>query len=508
MATLSVMFPIDFLYRGAWQVPENVALEDGTTVLRYGELVGQVQALAAAFQQVDPLPGSRVGVCAHNTIDHAVVLLATLAAGKVWVPLNPRETASELDAKVDAARPGILVIGEDCAGKVTPRSQTLFVADATGRGTVAAAIARNSGKSPTWPGGLGRDDTQAIKFTGGSSGKPKGVLQPYRSWLVQAASQIHHLALGPGDKFLAAAPLTHGTSCYVLPILGAGGCLSMLKSASPPVILDALVTRAVSVTFLAPTTIYRMMAEPGATRTYPALRNLIYGGAAMRPAEIECARQIFGPKIATTYGQTEASQIITFMPPDAFGNADLLASVGQPSFLTAVSIRAPDGGELPRGEAGEIWVRGDLVMTGYLDRPDLTAETIVDGWLRTGDVGMFDERQFLFIKDRIRDVIISGGFNVYPSDVEAALGSHPAIMECVAFGQPDPMWGERVEAAVELHRGARATAEEILAHVKAAIGPVKTPKRLHIADSLPRSAVGKVLRREAKRLYSGPEGAP
>jgi acyl-CoA synthetase (AMP-forming)/AMP-acid ligase II len=161
---------------------------------------------------------------------------------------------------------------------------------------------------------------------------------------------------------------------------------------------------------------------------------------------------------------------------------------------------------VPQGEDGEICVRGDLIMTGYLDRPDLTAETIVDGWLRTGDVGAFDARHFLFIKDRIRDVIISGGFNVYPSDVEAALGRHPAVMECVAFGQPDPMWGERVEAAVELHRGAAATAEEILAHVKAAIGSVKTPKRLHIADSLPRSAVGKVLRREAKRLYSGEGG--
>lgn len=502
------MFSIDFLYRGAWLAPEHVALEDGTTALRYGELVGRVHALAAAFQQRDSQPGSRVGICAYNTIDHAVALLAALAAGKVWVPLNPRETTAELDAKVEAARPSILVVGEDCAGKVTPGAQTLFVADAAGPGTVAAAIAGNSGHRPAWPGGLGRDDTQAIKFTGGSSGKPKGVLQPYRSWLVQAASQIHHLALGPSDKFLAAAPLTHGTSCYVLPILGAGGCLSMLQNASPAAILDAFVTRAVSATFLAPTTIYRMMAEPGAARPYPALRNLIYGGAAMRPAEIERARQIFGPKIATTYGQTEASQIVTFMPADAFGNSDLLASVGQPSFLTAVSIRAPDGGEVPRGEAGEICVRGDLVMTGYLDRPDLTAETIVGGWLRTGDVGMFNERQFLFIKDRIRDIIISGGFNVYPSDVEAALGRHPAVMECVAFGQPDPMWGERVEAAVELHRGATATAEEILVHVKAAIGSVKTPKRLHIADSLPRSAVGKVLRREAKRLCSGPEGAP
>ena len=505
MLVCASMFPIEFLYRGAWLAPGAVALDDGATALRYGELVGRVHALAAAFQQCDPRPSSRVGICAYNSIDHAVALLATLAAGKVWVPLNPLETAGELDAKVDAVRPSILVVSNDCMGKVSVGASMRFAADSTGEGSISAAIARNAGKCPVWPAKLGRDDAQAIKFTGGSSGRPKGVVQPYRSWIVQAASQIHHLALGPHDKFLAAAPLTHGTSCYVLPIIGAGGCLSMLKRSTPAAILEAFVARGISTTFLAPTTIYRMLADPSAARPYPALRHLIYGGAAMRPNEIERARQTFGPKVATTYGQTEASQIVTFMSSDDFGDPTLLASVGRPSLLTSVSIRAPDGSELPIGETGEICVRGDLVMSGYLDRPELTAETIVDGWLHTGDVGAFDERRFLFIKDRIRDVIISGGFNIYPSDVEAALGRHPAVMECVAFGVPDAEWGERVEAAVELHRGASATADELVGHVKTEIGSVKAPKRLHIADSLPRSAVGKVLRREAKLLYGGKE---
>jgi len=501
------MFPIDLLHRGAVLAPDGIALEDDHVRIRHAELTGRVEALAAALQNLDPAAGSRVGICAYNTVDHVIALLATLAAGKVWVPLNPREPAGEVGAKIAAARPSILIAGAACRDRIGTGRPPDLVADETGPGTIAEAIARNRGRRPAWPGALGRDDTQAIKFTGGSSGTPKGVLQPYRSWTAQAASQIHHLGLGPPDRFLVAAPLTHGTSCYVLPILGAGGCLSVLPQPGPAAILDAFADRAITTTFLAPTTIYRMMAEPGlAERRFPALRHLIFGGAGMRPDEILRARRLFGPVIETTFGQTEASQIITFMPAAAFEDEARLGSVGRPSLLTAVSIRGPDGAALPPGEAGEICVRGDLVMTGYLDRPELTAETIVEGWLRTGDVGVLDAQGYLYLKDRIRDVIISGGFNVYPSDVEAALGRHPQVMECVVFGMPDPIWGERVEAAVELHRGAEAAAEDILAFVKAEIGSVKTPKRLHIAAELPRSAVGKVLRREAKQRYGAPPG--
>jgi acyl-CoA synthetase (AMP-forming)/AMP-acid ligase II len=157
---------------------------------------------------------------------------------------------------------------------------------------------------------------------------------------------------------------------------------------------------------------------------------------------------------------------------------------------------------LPPGEMGEIVCRGDLVMNGYLDMPEETAKTIVDGWLHTGDAGTMDERGYVFIKDRIRDVIISGGFNVYPTDVEAALALHPAVHECIVFGVPDAKWGERVEAAIQLKPGRSFDEAEIVAFLKARVGAVKTPKKIHVAESLPRSAVGKVLRREARKLFA------
>ena len=173
--------------------------------------------------------------------------------------------------------------------------------------------------------------------------------------------------------------------------------------------------------------------------------------------------------------------------------------------MTRVAIMDATGKLLPAGEQGEIVVAGDLVMSGYLDNPEQTAEALVDGWLHTGDVGYLDEREYLFLKDRLKDVIISGGLNVYPSDVEAALVAHPAIHECVVFGCPDEKWGEAVHVAIELRDGEDASAADIIAYAKTRIGSVQAPKQVHFVDSLPRSAVGKVQRREVRALIEKAE---
>jgi len=198
--------------------------------------------------------------------------------------------------------------------------------------------------------------------------------------------------------------------------------------------------------------------------------------------------------------------LITGMTAAEFEDERNLASVGRATALMEVRIVSPDGEVLPPGEMGEIVCRGDLLMTGYLDMPEETAKTVIDGWLHTGDAGLLDERGYLFIKDRLRDVIISGGFNVYPSDVEAVLAQHPAVRECIVFSMPDDKWGERVEAALSLAPGGAFDERDILGFLRERIGPVKTPKRLHVADDLPRSAVGKVLRREARRLFGEAPG--
>ncbi len=507
------MQPVDLIYRAAARRPDAVAVEAPGISLGHRELAARADALAVALQSMDPEPQSRVGVCAYNNVEHLIALLAVMAADKIWVPLNPLDASRDLSSKIAAARPSLLIADEACLGKFDPGSAPVLIA-ARGKDSASAGalhiddlIARHRGERPRRQG-LSPALTQAIKFTGGSSGKPKGVLQPYRAWIAGASSMIHAFGFGPTDRYLMAAPLTHGTSCYVTPILAAGGTLVFMEGKTTPgKVLDAFQGQDITTSFLPPTLIYMMMqAMEQEPRRFERLRLLIYGAAIMPPEKIRQARALFGPVIATNYGLTEAPQIITALTPEEATDESTIASVGRASFMTRVGIVDAAGALLPTGEQGEIVISGDLLMSGYLDNPQQTAEALVDGWLHTGDVGYLDERGFLFLKDRLKDVIISGGFNVYPSDVEAALAAHPAIHECVVFGRPDEKWGEAVQVAIELRQGADASAEDIIAFAKQQVGSVQAPKQVHFMDSLPRSAVGKVQRREVRAMTERVEG--
>ncbi|MES2402550.1 MAG: AMP-binding protein, partial [Pseudomonadota bacterium] len=237
------------------------------------------------------------------------------------------------------------------------------------------------------------------------------------------------------------------------------------------------------------------------TQDFSALRHLIWSGAAATPEKFKQARKLFGNVVESAYGQAEASSVATVLRAHDIIDDETLASVGKPTLLTHVEIMAPDGTILPVGEAGEIVIRGDIRMIEYLEMPDVTAKTIVNGWVHTGDIGQFDARGYLYIKGRLRDVVITGGFNVYPLDVEDVLCRNAAVQEAVVFGPPDDKWGERVEAAITLRRGAKADPEELIEFVRQALGPVKTPKAIHILDDLPRSVVGKVQRREVREQF-------
>jgi len=494
------MLPVDMIYAQAARTPDRLAVETPEVALSYAELAARVDALAAGFQALDPAPQSRVGICANNTLEHLLALLATMAAEKVWIPLNARDAGEELDLKLDAARPSIVVVDEDCLGKLSAD----FGRRVIGRGghagmadSVAGLIDVRTGRGPA-RSALDAEATQAIKFTGGSSGRPKGVLQPYRAWLTGAACMIHELGLGADDRYLVAAPLTHGTSCYITPTLAVGGTLVLGAPVMRPAdMLEAFAGQAITTTFIPPTVIYMMMAELGNDAPgFPALSRLIYGGASMPPEKIREAQRLFGPVIGTNYGQTEAPQVITYLSPPDMMDDRTVASVGHASLLTRVAILDPGSDAvLGSGEEGEIAVSGGLLMSGYLDMPDATAEVLRGGWLRTGDVGLLDGRGYLFLKDRLRDVIISGGFNVYPSDVEAVLVRHEAVHECVVFGLPDEKWGESVHAAVVRRPGAQTDEAALIEFAKRHVGSVKAPKAIHFKDDLPRSGVGKVLRR-------------
>ena len=510
------MYPIDFFWRAARRWPQRVAIDGPDGLMSYAELAEAVAALAVAYQAIDPTPQSRVGICAPNSRTHLIALLAALASGKTWIPLNPRSTQFEIGRILDSTQPTILVADHASRPLLAQASVQRVVwidpADtfaeqpngvAVSQTTVHELIDRYRGGRPA-PIDAPQSASQAIKFTGGTTGTPKGVMQPYRAWMANIVNQIHAWQFDELDRYVVAAPITHGTSTYIVPVLAQGGCLVLPANAGAEGVREAFRDRSGTACFMPPTLIYMLMGLPGASREdFPYLRLMIYGGAPMPPHKIREARSFFGPVLATTYGQTEAPQILTVMRPEDLADDSRLSSVGTVGWFSEIAIMSPQGALLPPGEVGEVVARGDLVMTGYWALPDKTAETVVDGWLRTGDRGYLDETGFLYLKDRIRDVVITGGFNVYPVDVEDTLGRHPAVHECTVFGLPDEKWGEAVQAAVQLRPGMSADEAELRAFVRERLGPVQTPKHIHFYDDLPRSSVGKVVKAAVRdRLLS------
>lgn len=488
-------FPIDFFWRAAERWPARIAIDAPAESVRYDQLAAQVGALAAAFTAIDPAPQSRVGICAGNSAAHIAALLAAMACGKTWVPLNPKSTLGETRRIIDATAPTILIADEAGAA---------LLGDAPGSRIALAdlpALFERHAAAPRPVFDLPAEATQAIKFTGGSTGLPKGVMQPYRAWTACIERQIEAWQLNEHDRCVLAAPVTHGTGTYVLPVLAQGGCHVVLAGAGAEAVRSAFREHGGTLCFMPPTLVYMLMALPGASRAdFPRLRCLIYGGAPMPPEKIREVRAFFGPVLGTTYGQTEAPQILTVMRVDAFDDKRRWAAVGRATGPDELAIMAPDGRLLPSGEVGEVVARGDLVMSGYWRLPDKTAETLIDGWLHTGDRGLIDAHGYLFLKDRLRDIVITGGFNVYPVDVENTLGQHPAVHECAVFGLPDDKWGEAVHAAVQLRPGRPASEAELTAFVRERLGPVATPKHVHLHASLPRSPVGKVLKSALREL--------
>ena len=505
-----IMMPVDNFFRSARRWPKRIAVEilknDRVQTICYGDLAQTVNALAAALQAIDPEPQSRVGICAYNNYEHLVAWLATYAAGKVWVPLNPRNGIEELDRIIALTEPSIIFVEGNCLDKFGAADAALIGTKKTGSTArlevwIADIIEQHKGKEPKRHK-LAGDDLQAIKFTGGSSGIPKGVMQTYRVFNCCIATMLVSYEFSGQDRHLIAAPMTHGANTIILPIFAVGGTQLFIDQTSPSNILSAIEKLRVTTMFVPPTIIYMMLEdETIRKRDLSSLRHFIVGGASIRPDVVAKAMPIFNHAMEACFGQTEVPQIAICMRARDWQEPDNYASTGQPTFLTQVGIMDKDGALVPAGVEGELVFAGDLVMKGYYKMPEKTRETIIDGWLHTGDIAYMDERGFVFIKDRIRDVVVTGGFNVYPNDVEAALGQHPDISECVVFGLPDQKWGEAVHAAVELSGEKRVSEAELIDFVKTRLGSIKTPKRIHITDQLPRSPVGKVLRREAKTQF-------
>ncbi|KXO98340.1 class I adenylate-forming enzyme family protein [Tsukamurella pseudospumae] len=444
-------------------------------------------------------------------------VLGIWRAGRTWVPLHPGEPAStsaqlmrQFDCEALFFHSSMRTEAEELCAAL-PQVSLVICIDSDLDGAYTSLenwIDGAPSTRPTVPYDM--DDVVMISPTGGTTGLPKGVMNTHRTLANTCAHLLMAFEYGDDEHVvnLAAAPLTHSAGIVTLPTMVRGGTVVIIERPDPASVVAAIEEHHVTDLFLPPTVIYRMLDwVAGRDCDFSSLRYFVHGAAPMSVEKLKRAIEVFGPVMMAAYGQTEAFAAIAYARPDERVKNGIMVpdsrldSCGRPYPLISVEIRDRNDAAVSVGESGEICVRGDLVMKGYYKQPDKTAETIVDGWLHTGDVGHLDEDGYLYITDRTKDMIISGGFNVYPSEIEQVIWGHPAVADCAVIGVPDPDWGEKVIAVVELSPGQQVDGAELIALVKEALGSVRTPKRIDIVPSLPRSGTGKVLKRALREDY-------
>jgi acyl-CoA synthetase (AMP-forming)/AMP-acid ligase II len=357
-------------------------------------------------------------------------------------------------------------------------------------------------------GKVQEEEIATISYTGGTTGIPKGVVHSHRTRVNMVIMEMLDFGIGSNEVFLATAPLTHGTGSLVLPVFLRGGCCVAVQGFKARQILEVIQNEKVTSSFLVPTMIYALIDHPDVKKyDTSSLRNIIYGGAPIAPERLKEAVEAFGPVFTQVYGQVEVPMAITVLPREEhvnFGNKEAdarLASCGRPTLLSEVVLQDEEGKEVRAGEAGEIVVKSPNVMKGYLNQPEMTSAVIKDGWLHTGDIGRMDEQGYLYIIDRKKDMIVSGGFNIYPAEIESILYKHPAVAMASVIGAPHPKWGEAVKAVVITKLNQSVTEEHLIEYCKQKMGSMLAPKSIDFVDSVPLTPLGKPDKKALRDRY-------
>ncbi len=505
---------IDFFDQGVRYYADNVAFVDASGELTYAQVDTEVHRIAGALAGHGFEPGTRIGVYSPNSTKAFLALLGLMRAESVWLPINPR---NPVDVNVDLAerfRMDVLMYASTFTVEVqeirdrVPSIKAFVCID--GDGSVGEDLDTFCQGQPSQhqPGIQTPQALAAIFGTGGTTGKSKGVLMNHEALETFFANYHAHYSFKEGSAHLVVAPMTHTAGIMGCLHFPRGGRNVIVDGVNPRAIMQDIEQHQITHLFLPPTVLYMMLADADvSTFDYSSLQHFIVGAAPTSLEKLKEAVRVFGPVMTEAYGQTEAPAAITLKAPWDYIDADgtindaRLAGIGRPGIFNQVKILDSEGQEQPRGEPGEICVRGPLVTLGYLDNPEATAESFRDGWLWTGDVGVMSADGYIRIVDRSKDMIISGGFNVYPNEVEQVISEHPAVQECAVIGVPDEKWGEAVKAIVLLRPGHNVTAEELIGEAKKRLGSVKAPKTLDFVAELPKSPVGKVLKTELRKPF-------
>ena len=523
----------DFLDKGASLGTEAPCLTASGQTLTYGDVPRLSVQVARALGRSGIRPGAKVAILSANDPVAFSCVFGISRAGAVWCPVNPRNEAAENRDLLDLFDCRCLIFQAAFGSLVAkifpelPKLTTLVCLDgefpdATPfRDWIAAEAAEPGPAGPSEPGPAGpaqpdsgpAEDLIMLVGTGGTTGRPKGVMLTGGNIETMSALTLMSYPFQPRPRYLALAPLTHAAGVLCFPVLSLGGEIVIMGKPDLTEFLALAERHQITHTFLPPTLIYMLLDHHDLPLTdLSALQCLWYGAAPMSASRLEEALTRLGPVLGQLFGQSEAPMMISTLAPADHFRADgslateRLSSAGRPTPLTTVAIMDDEGHLLGHGQRGEIVARGSLIMAGYYKNPEATAEASRYGWHHTGDIGYLDEDNYLYIVDRAKDMIITGGFNVYSAEVEQVLLSHPAVQDCAVIGLPDDKWGERVTAVVQLRAGQAVTSKEVYNFVKERLGSVKSPKQVEVWPDLPRSKVGKILKTEVKAQLQGEAG--
>ena len=486
--------------RALARYPSRVAFSwPGGSITYQGstDLIGRLQKV---FMQQGLQPGARVAFLTANRADTWCAGIAAQLSRLSVTWLHPLGSLDDQLFQIEDSEAEMLVIdadtfrdrGGDLASKA-PSLKTVFTLGPANYGTDLLAAADDAGTaSPRCLAGA--DDIATLNYTGGTTGKSKGALRTHREYGGFANATLADFEIPDTPRYLTVAPISHVAGTKVLPSLIRGGTVHMLKGFEPDAVLKTIERERINFTLFVPTMIYVLLDHPALDRTdLSSLELLLYGASAMSPSRLVEGIERIGPVFSQLYGQTECYPVSVLRKADHDPKTpELFLSCGFPIAACEVKILDDGDHEVETGEPGEICVRAPHVMAQYWKRPEQTAETLKNGWLHTGDIARADERGYLFILDRKKDMIVSGGFNIFPREVEDVLSQHADVAMVAVVGVPDDKWGEAVTAIVVAREGARPNAEELINLVKARKGSAHAPKHIKFVSQLPMTAVGKV----------------
>lgn len=505
------------LTKSAVTFPERIALIHGPKQLTYSRFNSRVNKLANAFLKMGISFGDKVAILQYNYPETLESLFACFKAGCVAVPINFRLHPKEFAYIIDHSDARTVILSPEFNESIKEVKD--LIPDCRHLITLSGAKSELmdyekliAGVSDQWVDvEVKPDDPAWLFYTSGTTGKPKGAMLTHRNLVAMTMNFFGDMiCLSPDDAILHAAPLSHGSGLFALPNIAKASKNVILESKSfePEAVFKAIEEHGITNMFAAPTMVKILINSPALDRyDHSSMKALVYGGAPMYVEDLKNALEKLGQCLIQLYGQGESPMTITYLPhrdhvlDGTDEQMNRLASSGIQRTDVEVKIFDHTDRELPNGETGEIVVKSDIVMKGYYKNPEATTKALSSGWLHTGDVGYMDEKGYLFIMDRSKDMIISGGENIYPREIEEVIQRLPAVREVAVIGVPDPKWGDAVKAVISLFPGRSVTEDEIIAFCKENMASYKKPGSVEFIDELPKNNYGKILKRELRTRY-------